>query len=133
MSLARHDDQLGDVIARTDAGATDGASDKQLGDSVAHTGPVAPNSANDLEKGKTDIDKSLDVPTPSRPSGRQGLHSAFSETQKRLVVAMISAAGFISSCSSIYLPAINVLSHDLHVSVSDINLSVTTYMVWLGM
>ena len=43
-----------------------------------------------------------------------------------------SFAGLISPLSSsIYLPALNSLAHDMGVSVSLINLTITTYLVCL--
>lgn len=54
--------------------------------------------------------------------------STFTHTQK--IVLTISFIGLLSPLSaSIYFPAIGTLANDLHVSVTDINLTVTTYLV----
>lgn len=56
--------------------------------------------------------------------------SVFTLTEKKLIVLTISFIGLVSPLSaSIYFPAINTLADDLHVSTSDINLTVTTYLV----
>ncbi|CAD0100152.1 unnamed protein product [Aureobasidium mustum] len=56
--------------------------------------------------------------------------SIFTLTEKKLIVLTISFIGLVSPLSaSIYFPAINTLAKDLHVSTSDINLTVTTYLV----
>lgn len=56
--------------------------------------------------------------------------SVFTLTEKKLIVLTISFIGLVSPLSaSIYFPAINTLAKDLHVSTSDINLTVTTYLV----
>jgi hypothetical protein len=56
--------------------------------------------------------------------------SAYTHTQKKLIVLTISFIGLLSPLSaSIYFPAINTLAKDLHVSTSDINLTVTSYLV----
>jgi hypothetical protein len=56
--------------------------------------------------------------------------SAFTHTQKKLTVLTVSFIGLLSPLSaSIYFPAINTLAKDLHVSTTDINLTVTTYLV----
>jgi hypothetical protein len=56
--------------------------------------------------------------------------STFTHTQKKLIVLTISFIGLLSPLSaSIYFPAINTLANDLHVSITDINLTVTTYLV----
>ena len=57
-------------------------------------------------------------------------YSAFSTRQKRLIIL---AAALISSFSplsaNIYYPALNSIAKDLRVSPSQINLTITTYMV----
>jgi hypothetical protein len=56
--------------------------------------------------------------------------STFTHTQKKFIVLTISFIGLLSPFSaSIYFPAINTLAKDLHVSTTDINLTVTTYLV----
>lgn len=57
-------------------------------------------------------------------------HSVFSSGQKKIIVLMASIASFFSPLSAnIYFPALNTLAHDLQVSNSRINLTVTTYLV----
>lgn len=49
---------------------------------------------------------------------------------KKYIVATAAVAGLFSSLSAqIYFPALNMLSKDLGVSASLINLTVTSYMV----
>lgn len=61
-------------------------------------------------------------------------YSVFTDSQRRYIVFMASWAGFFSPVSSqIYFPALNTLAKDLHVSNSLINLTLTSYMVSLGM
>jgi hypothetical protein len=62
---------------------------------------------------------STDIPYSICPTG-----------EKLLVIIGGSLAGLISPLSSsIYLPALNSLAQDMHVSVSLINLTITTYLV----
>ena len=57
------------------------------------------------------------------------VYSVFTKAEKWSIVAIISYAGFFSTVSSfIYYPALHLLSQDLSVSVSQINLTVTSYM-----
>lgn len=57
-------------------------------------------------------------------------YSVFSKHVKRFVVVMASWAAFFSPLASqIYLPALNTLASDLHVSIGLINLTLTSYMV----
>ncbi|KAL2004420.1 hypothetical protein VTN02DRAFT_31 [Thermoascus thermophilus] len=60
--------------------------------------------------------------------------SVFSKAQKRYVVFTASWAGFFSPLSSqIYFPALNTLAQDLNVSLSLINLTLTSYMIFQGL
>lgn len=57
-------------------------------------------------------------------------YSVFSPGMKRYIVIATSCAGFFSPLSSqIYFPAMNTLAKDLNVSISLINLTMTSYMV----
>jgi hypothetical protein len=57
-------------------------------------------------------------------------YSIFSKNLKRYIVFSSSWAGFFSPVSSqIYFPALNTLAADLNVSISLINLTLTSYMV----
>lgn len=76
-----------------------------------------------------DTEKGLDAPIPEA----EPPFSTFSITEKKLIIVTISFIGLISPLSaSIYFPAINTLADDLHVSTSDINLTITTYLVSLS-
>ena len=58
------------------------------------------------------------------------VHSIFSPNNKKFIILTASTAAFFSPLSSnIYLPALNLLARDLHVSGSKINLTVTTFLV----
>jgi len=58
------------------------------------------------------------------------VHSIFSPNNKKFIILTASTAAFFSPLSSnIYLPALNLLARDLHVSDSKINLTVTNYLV----
>lgn len=57
-------------------------------------------------------------------------YSVFSGGQRALVIVIGSFAALISPLSSsIYLPALDSLAYDMDVSVSLINLTITTYLV----
>jgi hypothetical protein len=57
-------------------------------------------------------------------------YSAFTPWQKRLIILASSVGSFISPLTSnIYFPALNTIASDLHVGISQINLTITTYMV----
>lgn len=61
---------------------------------------------------------------------RQKPYSVFSNTQKRLIILVAAIASTFSPLSAnIYFPALNSIAKDLGVSPSQINLTITTYMV----
>jgi len=57
-------------------------------------------------------------------------YTILTEKGKIFTIMMASFAAFISPVSgSIYYPALNSLSRDLHVSISTMNLTITVYLV----
>lgn len=60
-------------------------------------------------------------------------YSSFTLWEKRLIVLGASLAAFFSPLTAqIYFPALNILQQDFHVTSSQINLTVTTYMILQG-
>ncbi|KAH8885974.1 MFS general substrate transporter [Thozetella sp. PMI_491] len=60
-------------------------------------------------------------------------YSIYSRWQKSLIVLGASLAAFISPLTGqIYLPALNVIASDLHITPSQVNLTITTYMIFQG-
>ena len=58
-------------------------------------------------------------------------YSVFTKWQKRYIVTLVALAAWFSTLSSfIYYPAIPVIAQDLGLSITDINLSITTYMAF---
>lgn len=59
------------------------------------------------------------------------VYSTFTRRQKMFITAMASMASFFSPFTgSVYLPAINTLATDYQTTVSKINLTITTYMIF---
>ena len=60
-------------------------------------------------------------------------YSIYSKWQKSLIVLGASVAAFISPLTGqIYLPALTVISSDLNITSSQVNLTITTYMIFQG-
>ncbi|KAL8647091.1 MAG: hypothetical protein Q9226_006579 [Calogaya cf. arnoldii] len=58
-------------------------------------------------------------------------HSVFTPFQKKLIVLTASTAALLSPLSSnIYLPALNLIAEDLDVTDSQINFTVTSYLIF---
>ncbi|KUJ17405.1 multidrug resistance protein [Mollisia scopiformis] len=56
-------------------------------------------------------------------------YSVFSKWRKRYIVGLVALAAWFSTLSSfIYYPSIPLISKDLHLSIAQVDLSITTYM-----
>lgn len=79
-----------------------------------------------------------ELPPISEPISETPVHdsrpnySIFTTWEKRGIVLGAAAAAFFSPLTAqIYLPALNLLANDFHISEAQANLTVTTYMVCL--
>lgn len=76
-------------------------------------------TANEIESGKPPDSQNADEP-----------YSIYSQKTKTFLIISVSFMAIISPLSSaVYLPAVPQIGHDLNVSPSLINLTITTYMV----
>ena len=58
-------------------------------------------------------------------------YSSFTRWERALIVFLAALAGIISPISSqIYFPALNQIAADLHVSLAQVNLTLTTFLVF---
>ena len=84
----------------------------------------------------TEQSDDLAEPKDERPHGGIEVtepYSTFTSRQKWLLVFLASvAATFSGFASNIYFPALPAIAGDLHVSVSLVNLTVTSYMIFQG-
>lgn len=68
--------------------------------------------------------------TPLLPPSNSERYSVFTTSEKRLIILTAALASAFSPLSAnIYYPALNSIAKDLRVSPSQINLTITTYMV----
>ncbi|KAJ5125049.1 uncharacterized protein N7515_008874, partial [Penicillium bovifimosum] len=78
-------------------------------------------------------DDRVDEETPLLHAPNDEPYSVFTPTQKRLIILTAALASSFSPLSAnIYYPAMNSISKDLRVSPSQINLTITTYMICQG-
>jgi hypothetical protein len=72
-------------------------------------------------------------PPSERPAAQGNKYSSFTAIEKKAIVFGAAVGAFFSPLSGqIYFPALDALSRDLRVSVNEVNLTVTTYMVSYG-
>ncbi|KAK0666464.1 major facilitator superfamily domain-containing protein [Cercophora samala] len=92
----------------------------------AGNGPTADSSSNNINDTTSDSDPEALAQVPSGPA-----YSIFSKRTKRWIVTMIAFSSFVSPMTAnIYFPALVPIARDLDVSVSMINLTLTTYMIF---
>ena len=69
-------------------------------------------------------------PISEQPVASDVAYSVFTVPQKKaIVVSAALGAAFSPMSTTIYLPSLNQIAGDLHVSSSKINLTVTTFLV----
>ncbi|KAF2962954.1 hypothetical protein GQX73_g10624 [Xylaria multiplex] len=77
------------------------------------------------------VAQTIDTEPPSEVRALSGnKYSFFTTNEKRAIVFAAAAGAFFSPLSAqIYFPALDSLSRDLGISVTEVNLTVTTYMI----
>ncbi|KAI1086837.1 MFS general substrate transporter [Rostrohypoxylon terebratum] len=97
------------------------------------------NPSGDAHKVPEPKGATKDQVTEDVESGKQAIqreeppYSIFTHREKAVMILTVSFTALISPLSSaIYLPALPSLAHDLNVSTSLINLTVTTYLIFQG-
>ena len=85
--------------------------------------------ASDAQDADAGNDTICEPPSEQQPD--TGIpYSVFKSWEKKLIVLTAALAAVFSPMSTtIYLPALNQLAEDLHVSASEINLTITTFLV----
>ncbi|KAI8964925.1 MFS general substrate transporter [Daldinia sp. FL1419] len=112
-------------------------------DNEIETATAEKNAENGLDEKSNSLekDKEMENADPSaEPLSEQPVavdqrpnYSAFTEWEKRGIVLGAAIGAFFSPLTAqIYLPALTVLAQEFHVTASQINLTVTTYMIFQG-
>jgi MFS family permease len=90
----------------------------------------SPASDDSKEQTQPDQIASSTTDTGTQPDRRTAF-SAFKKSQKRWIVFLAAFAGWFSTLSSfIFFPAITSLALHLHTSIQNINLTVTSYLLF---
>ncbi|KAK6211281.1 major facilitator superfamily transporter [Colletotrichum tabaci] len=91
-------------------------------------------SSDEPSEKSTIVDEEAATPPklPEQPD-QPPRYSIYTTWEKRAIVLAACLAAFFSPFTAqIYLPALTVLAHEFKVSDSDINLTMTTYMIFQG-
>ncbi|KAJ5691763.1 hypothetical protein N7462_001186 [Penicillium macrosclerotiorum] len=125
--------------ADTDRADREISSRPQDNDAFSQTNPAIANnspeiSETDLAEDLRNCDGLQENKENPRPSSSDVPYSVLPPGEKAFVIVVGSFAALISPLSSsIYLPALNSLARDMDVSVSLINLTITTYLIFQGL
>jgi hypothetical protein len=108
--------------------------DNAVGSEQAINEPAAANSVpvdtDRSEKDQSDDSQPDNALKKTKTSASDKPYSVFTPWQKRFIILAASTGSFISPLTSnIYFPALPTIASDLHVSITQINLTITTYMV----
>ena len=89
------------------------------------------NSEKDRsEEVDVDVEKDGVVQPTLQRTMSEPPYSVFSKGMKTWIIFLVSVSALISPFgASMFLPALNVLSDVLHITPSQVNISITTYMV----
>ncbi|KAI1768338.1 major facilitator superfamily transporter [Hypoxylon sp. FL1150] len=83
---------------------------------------------------EAEVDPLANPPSEQPIVDTRANYSAFSRWEKRGIVLGAAIGAFFSPLTAqIYLPALTVLAQEFNVTVSQINLTVTTYMIFQGL
>ena len=94
-------------------------------DTMAQTVPDQVLASEHLPRSQSNAE-----PVSEQPVASDVAYSVFTVTQKKAIVLSVAlGATFSPTSTTIYLPALNQIASDLHVSISKINLTVTTFLV----
>ncbi|OKL57155.1 hypothetical protein UA08_07637 [Talaromyces atroroseus] len=100
---------------------------------ILATDQASSNSEEPTTPPQNDVAAAIDLERSGTRASSGVEYSVFSTGWKRYIVIAASMAGFFSPLSSqIYFPAMNTLAQDLHVSISAIDLTMTSYMIFQG-
>ena len=101
--------------------------------------PATPQNVTHSEENRTDSNKIQDIEVVGQPLGKSNTaasdkpFSSFTLWEKRIIVAVASLGGFLSPLTTnIYFPALNTIAADLGVTITALNLTITTYMIFQG-
>ena len=103
-----------------------------------HPPDKAVETVQETSEGETEGEKTPTVTTTSNDEAQieanTTVHSVFSKHTKRFIVFMTALAAMVSPMSSqIYVPVLYALSEYYRVTITHINLTVTTYMIVQGL
>ena len=110
---------VSDKEMRQDADSNDPDLNPDLSD---HSDHDHDHDRNDVEAGLAPVQSAAPPP-----------YSIYTRWEKRMIVLAVSLAAFFSPVTAqIYLPALNVLAADFNITSTQVNLTMTTYMILQG-
>ncbi|ERT01196.1 hypothetical protein HMPREF1624_02438 [Sporothrix schenckii ATCC 58251] len=99
-----------------------------------HHAPAGSEHSSGDEEGEIETGGAADgLPLDAVQSSVPERYSVYSLWEKRWIVLAVSAAAFFSPVTAqIYLPALNLIAADFRITATQVNLTMTTYMILQG-
>lgn len=94
--------------------------------------PETPDTSSAVVEGASTEKEPCDIEQGRKQEGAllETPYSAFTEREKKATILLVSWLALVSPLSaSIYFPALDDIASSLHVSIAQINLTITTYQV----
>jgi multidrug resistance protein len=93
---------------------------------------VQPRTKDEPHNEQVEV-KNEPATTLERTATNDRPYTSFNSRQKAIIVLVATLGGSFSPfTTNIYFPAIDIISHALNVSISDVGLTITTYMIFQG-
>ncbi|KAK8080787.1 MFS general substrate transporter [Apiospora hydei] len=91
------------------------------------------STVTEEQQQRSEVSSLADPEKPEMPEKPEKPFHVFPVSYKRLLIGIIGVAGLFSGLSSnIYFPATKTIADDLHVSLSSVSLTITSYLVVQG-
>lgn len=85
------------------------------------------------EKLESGIESQIKTPHVASTTSQPSPYTALSPSHQRFILGIITVAGFLGPLAgNIYLPALPVLCREFHRTETEINVTVTVFMVVFG-
>jgi MFS family permease len=116
-----------------DKGRADCGHDAESNVTPASASSVIAKTMEESGERLSSNEKNFESLEPDSPGANDEDYTTFSRAERRGIMFFVCMAGLFSPLSAlIYFPSLEYISHDLHVSIQLMNLTITTYLIVQG-
>lgn len=100
----------------------------------SETQDIPPEGIMSSEPKPAPVQDVVEAPVQTEVTADEGHYTIYTPWQKRFIVGGAAFCGFYNPLTAqMYMPALNKLAVEFHVTPAEINLTVTTYMIFQGL